>query len=244
MKRILSMLLLSLVLLAIHPLLAFAQKPVSVLINGSAFESDVPPIIQNNRTLVPLQAIAEAMNIDISWDEQTGIANAADGDTSVRLQINNATGYRNNTPTTLDVSPQNINGSFMIPLRFFAESFNYQVDWNSELYQVSLLSPVTATDIPSTEVIPIIPPVGSSLLLPGISQCKSLEPRFIPLGAPPLLPVTVQGEYVGDINSDTYHHYDYCLDAQKIKWSHLIWFKSEKDAKAAGYVPCGHCCGN
>lgn len=242
-KRILSMLVLSMVLLAIHPLNVFAQKPVSVLINGAALESDAPPIIQNGRTLVPLQAIADAMDINISWDDKSGTANAADGVTAVRLQINNATASRNNTPTTLDVPPQIINGSLMIPLRFFAESFNYQVDWNSELYQVSLLSPVTATNISPTAAIPIIPPAGSPLPLPA-TQYKAFEPRFIPLGAPPLLPVNVQGEYVGDINSNTYHHYDYCLDGQKIKWTHLIWFKSKKDAEAAGYVPCGNCCGN
>jgi len=220
MKRILSMLFLALILLAIQPLIAPAHETVSVSVNGLALESDIQPIIQNGRTLIPLQAIAKAMDIVISWNDQTRIVNATDGSTTVRLQIDNRTAYRNNSSIILDVAPQIENGHFLIPLRFFAESFNYQVNWDSTLYQVSILSPPsTMTDIIPTEVTPIIPPAGS----------------------PPPLPISAQGQYVGDIDSNKYH-LPVCIYAKQIEWANEIWFKSKTEAEEAHYVPCEVCC--
>jgi spore germination protein YaaH len=149
MKRILSTLLLALILMAGQPLMASAQgqQPISVLIDGLTVNLDVLPIIQNDRTLVPFRSIAEAMNIAVNWDNQTRTVNANDGNTTVRLQIDNRTAYRNNTPVILDVAPQIMDGRTLIPLRFFSEAFNCQVDWNSAKYQVKITSPPKAMTV-------------------------------------------------------------------------------------------------
>lgn len=149
MKRILSILLLSLILVTSQPLIAPAQgqETVSVLIDGLTLNLDVSPIIQNNRTLVPFRAIAEAMNINVSWDNQTQTVNATDGSKTVRLQINNRTAYCNNTPITLDIAPQIISGRTLIPLRFFSEAFECQVNWDSAKYQVRIVSPPKAMTV-------------------------------------------------------------------------------------------------
>jgi hypothetical protein len=149
MKRILSVLFLVLILVASQPFIAPArgQETVSVLVDGLTLDLDVLPIIQNGRTLVPFRAIAEAMNINVSWDNQTRTVNATDGNTKVRLQIDNITAYRNNTPMMLDVAPQIVSGRTLIPLRFFSEAFNCKVDWNSTLYQVSIISPPQAMTV-------------------------------------------------------------------------------------------------
>jgi len=149
MKRILSVLFLVLILVASQPFIAPArgQETVSVLVDGLTLDLDVLPVIQNDRTLVPFRAIAEAMNINVSWDNQTRTVNATDGNTNVRLQIDNLTAYRNNTPMMLDVAPQIVSGRTLIPLRFFSEAFNCQVDWNSTLYQVSIISPPQAMTV-------------------------------------------------------------------------------------------------
>ena len=48
---------------------------------------------------------------------------------------------------------------------------------------------------------------------------------------------TVEGIYVGSINSDKYH-YPSCRYAQQIYPENEIWFSSASDAQAMGYVPC------
>jgi len=138
MKRILAALLLAVILIASQPLNVPAQEqvPISVLIDGLSLNMDVSPVIQNDRTLVPFRAIAEAMNINVSWDDQTSTVNATDGKTTVRLQINNRTAYLNNIPMTLDVAPQIVDGRTLIPLRFFSEAYKCQVNWNGAINQV------------------------------------------------------------------------------------------------------------
>jgi hypothetical protein len=143
MKRILTVFMLSIILIASQPLNASAQRQadVSVVVDGLTVNLEVLPVIQKGRTLVPFRAIAEAMNIQVSWDDQTRTVKATDGNTSVSLQLDNLVAYRNETPITLEVAPQIVSGRTLIPLRFFSEAFNCQVFWDSDQYQVSVISP-------------------------------------------------------------------------------------------------------
>jgi hypothetical protein len=117
-------------------------QEITVLIDGLAvtFE-DVPPVIQNGRTLVPFRAVAEALNVAVDWDGATRTVSAGDAETSVRLQINNIIAYRNNEPITLDVPPVIQDGRTLIPLRFFGEAFNCAVGWDGANRTVRITSP-------------------------------------------------------------------------------------------------------
>ena len=47
---------------------------------------------------------------------------------------------------------------------------------------------------------------------------------------------TTQGQFVGSVNSDKYHHTD-CSTWKRIKEENQIWFITQADAEAAGYSP-------
>ena len=47
-----------------------------------------------------------------------------------------------------------------------------------------------------------------------------------------------QGIFVGSINSNKYH-WPNCSSAKKIAEKNQIWFSSEAEAQAAGYIRCG-----
>jgi micrococcal nuclease len=64
-------------------------------------------------------------------------------------------------------------------------------------------------------------------------------PQSSPQPTPQPLP-QAKGKYVGSRNSDKYH-YPSCVWAQKINPENQVWFSSEKDAQARGYVPCKVC---
>ena len=40
-------------------------------INGTTTELDVPPSIINSRTMVPVRAISEAFDCNVSWNQET-----------------------------------------------------------------------------------------------------------------------------------------------------------------------------
>ncbi|MEW6448632.1 MAG: copper amine oxidase N-terminal domain-containing protein [Bacillota bacterium] len=53
---------------------AFAQGAIKITVNGKEIASDVPPVIQNGRVLVPLRFVAEALQADVDWDPVTRTA--------------------------------------------------------------------------------------------------------------------------------------------------------------------------
>lgn len=51
-----------------------AGQAVSVLVNGSPLQSDVPPAIQDGRIMAPIRPVAEALGADVQWDGATNTA--------------------------------------------------------------------------------------------------------------------------------------------------------------------------
>ncbi|GAB6181982.1 hypothetical protein JCM14036_33010 [Desulfotomaculum defluvii] len=119
---------------------ANAAQQMSVFVNGSAVKFDVPPMVQDNRTLVPFRALAEALKVEVTWDGPNQTIRAKDAVTYIMLQIGNRNANHNDSTITLDVPPQIIDGRTLIPLRFFSEAFNCQVSWNATDNAIYILS--------------------------------------------------------------------------------------------------------
>ena len=108
------------------------------MLNGSPIDFDQPPIIKDDRTLVPLRAIFEALGAAVSWDDATQTVTAVRGDKTVSLTIGSQTLYVGQSAVTLDVPAQLVNDRTLVPVRAISAAFDYQVDWDDELQQVSI----------------------------------------------------------------------------------------------------------
>ncbi|MCD8214315.1 MAG: hypothetical protein LUC97_01510 [Clostridiales bacterium] len=93
---------------------------------------DTAPVIENERTLVPIRAIIEAMGGSVSWDSETQTAELTYNYDTILLTIDSTTAYFNDTASELDTAPVIINGRTMLPIRFIAESFEFDVEWEVE----------------------------------------------------------------------------------------------------------------
>lgn len=91
-----------------------------------------PPIIREGRTLVPMRAIFEALDATVDWDGEAQTITAAHGDTSVVMQIGSNTMTKNGETVTLDVPPELVNGTTLIPVRAVSEAFGLPVEWDAE----------------------------------------------------------------------------------------------------------------
>ena len=93
-------------------------------VNGDSAEIDpgrnTVPIILNDRTLVPIRAIIEAMGGTVGWSEETQTAALTYNDDVIKLTIDSVTAYLNDTANTLDVTPVVVNDRTMLPIRFIA----------------------------------------------------------------------------------------------------------------------------
>jgi len=106
-----------------------------MLHNLSSIQLDAPPIILNDRTLVPLRAIAEAFNAQVNWNPDTKQVTVAIGDKTILLTIGNPKASVNGQSVYID--PQNpqvvpiiSNSRTMVPLRFIAETMGATVEWD------------------------------------------------------------------------------------------------------------------
>ncbi|NLB89158.1 MAG: copper amine oxidase [Syntrophomonadaceae bacterium] len=118
-----------------------AAADVKIELDGYPLSSDMSPVIVNDRTLVPFRAIAEAMNVEVEWINETKTINASNATQKVVLNVGSKTAYINGTPVVLDVAPTIINNRTMIPLRFFSTAFNCEVDWEPNTRTVIIKTP-------------------------------------------------------------------------------------------------------
>jgi N-acetylmuramoyl-L-alanine amidase len=85
-----------------------------VILNGQIMTFEVPPIIENDRTLVPLRAIFEAMGAVVNWDDATQTVTATKGGTTVVLPIGSTSPSVNFEPRSLDVAAKIVNNRTLL----------------------------------------------------------------------------------------------------------------------------------
>ncbi len=115
-----------------------SEKEISVYLNDQKIEFDVPPIIDENRTLVPLRAIFEAMGMIVGWDGITSTITAVGQGNSISMRVNEITATVNGKTLTMDVPSKVIDGRTFVPLRFIAESIGAKVDWDETEKRVDI----------------------------------------------------------------------------------------------------------
>lgn len=139
MKKLLALFIA--VLMSISCFSAYAAN-IRVFLDGNQLVFDQPPIIRNDRTLVPVRAIFEALEAEVTWDGETATVTAVKDDTTIKLVINSDIMMVNSKKVVLD-SPAIIaadTGRTLVPLRAISESFKIGVSWVEELSAVYLSS--------------------------------------------------------------------------------------------------------
>jgi len=121
-----------------------AGAPV-VILDGRQLTFEVPPIIENDRTLVPLRAIFEAMGASVDWNNTTRTVTSIKEGTTVVLAIGSIKPTVNGQVWPLDVPAKIKNDRTLAPLRFVGEAFGGEVDWNNTTRTITITSPPAPT---------------------------------------------------------------------------------------------------
>lgn len=91
---------------------------------------DQEPIVEDQRVLVPLRAIFEALGAEVEWDNETKTVYAEKGEISISMELGSNELCVGNISAFLDVPATALNGRVMVPTRAIAEAFGYVVDWS------------------------------------------------------------------------------------------------------------------
>lgn len=108
---------------------AYAQD-ITVSVDGKGVDFDQLPVIENDRTLVPMRAIFEALGATVEWDGDTRTVTSTKGETVIKLTIDSADMYIGSDVKKLDVPAKIINDRTMVPVRAISEAFECKVDWD------------------------------------------------------------------------------------------------------------------
>ena len=112
-------------------------------VNGVEGSLDAPPIIKNERTLVPIRAIVEALGGTIIWKDSEKKVTILLKDKKIELWIGKNMAVANGVMKLIDylnpnIAPEIINGRTMIPLRFVAENLGFNVQWEEATKTITI----------------------------------------------------------------------------------------------------------
>ncbi len=112
---------------------------IDVNINGERiWMDDCLPYIKNNRTMVPMRAIFEALGAEVSWDDATKTAIGVKDGIEVKITIGENVLYKNGEAIELDAPAEITNDRTMVPVRAISEAFGCTVEWNNETKTVEI----------------------------------------------------------------------------------------------------------
>ena len=124
---------------------ALAAQPITVTIDGETLQTEQAPVIQDNRTLVPMRAIFEALGAEVEWDDATRSITATRDNKTIEMTIGQTEMTVDGEAVTLEVAPTILNNTTLVPVRAVAESFDAQVGWNEANRRVIITAIPTKT---------------------------------------------------------------------------------------------------
>ncbi|CAG7625394.1 hypothetical protein PAESOLCIP111_02721 [Paenibacillus solanacearum] len=118
---------------------ASTEGGIAVQLNGSPVRLAVAPRLVGSTLMIPLRDISESLGVTIAWDEAQQTVTAAKGDRIIRLTAGSKEAIRGSAAVQLEESPLLNDESLLVPLRFFSESFDFNVYWDGLNETVSIV---------------------------------------------------------------------------------------------------------
>lgn len=120
------------------PRTAMAATPIRTVLDGHELTFDSPPVVEHDRTMVPMRGLLEALGAKVAWDQSSHTVTADLGSTEIKAVIGSTAATVNGKSVALDVAPEILNDRTFIPLRFFAENLGMGVAWDGDTRTVTI----------------------------------------------------------------------------------------------------------
>ncbi len=119
---------------------------ISIIVDGKTLEPDVPPIIVEGRTMVPMRIIFEELGASVTWIAESQMIRATYKEKIIDLMIdakvlmlcNIAKGEIKRIE--LDVAPFIQDGRTLVPVRAISEALGAEVGWDNDTRTVTVTS--------------------------------------------------------------------------------------------------------
>lgn len=145
MKKVISALLIIIMTMSTIVMPAMAKDNITVEIDGREIIFDVQPQIINDRTMVPLRAIFEALGASVEWNQEKQMVTSVRHDKRITLVINESSMLVNGKSVELDTPACIIDERTLVPVRAISEAFDLHVEWDGATKTVLISSELYTT---------------------------------------------------------------------------------------------------
>lgn len=117
-------------------------------VNNEAKALDAAPIIRNDRTMLPVRFVAEALGATVGWDAATSTATVTGSSgTVIEITIGASEAKINGESVTLDAPAFIENDRTYLPVRFVAEALGAYVGWDGTTSTATILGAARDTTL-------------------------------------------------------------------------------------------------
>lgn len=137
---------------------AFAKaKDIEIYVNDSKIITESHPLMIDQRVLVPLRSVSEALDCEVQWDSINKKVRVKKGNCYISMEIGSTyasidtiinMNLVNSRIIHLDVPTQIIDGRIMVPLRFISDSLGNKIVWDNTNRSIMISSSDKELDFP------------------------------------------------------------------------------------------------
>ncbi|OMD43031.1 copper amine oxidase N-terminal domain-containing protein [Paenibacillus odorifer] len=127
------------------------SQTIKVMVSGDYLKQDKSASMKNGRVMVAINPISVALKASVQFQSAKKPIKIKYGSNEITFSLGQKTAYVNGKKLTLDVPPQTINNTTMVPLQLLSKGLNVDVAWK-EVWNVVAIEPKhAASEITLTE---------------------------------------------------------------------------------------------
>lgn len=122
--------------------ITFRMGEEAYAIDGKYYHLDVPPYMQNNRTMVPVKYVAEALGIPnekVKWNSETQKITIY-GKKIIELEVDSTIMKVDGEKVYMSAPAALVGGRTMVPIGEIARALDVKVEWNSKTQTATFIS--------------------------------------------------------------------------------------------------------
>lgn len=119
-----------------------ATNQTKIILDGQelVLPDSVEVVNMEDNIMIPIRVVAENLKFNVNWDQNTKNVHIQQGSNAISLTVGKNEALVENNFVTLNIAPQLINNTVVVPIRFVSEEMGLRVEWNNSDKIVTLTS--------------------------------------------------------------------------------------------------------
>ncbi|AKL96031.1 copper amine oxidase domain-containing protein [Clostridium aceticum] len=123
-----------------QPTSSNTEEAIQIIVNNQKLQLPSPAMILNARTMVPISAVAEALDAEVKWHALERQVVISKDTVNLILTIDSVNALVNDEVVLLDAPPIIANSRTYVPISFISNAFGVKTTWDSSTRSVNIVS--------------------------------------------------------------------------------------------------------